>query len=115
MGEVSGAVVEVAHMVPSPAIRLDATQPAGKAGVVTPSKFSLNTVAPQVGVGVTVPPAVAVGVGDAVTLGLGEAVTLGLGEAVTLGLGLAVPLAVGVGQTPEPKISIVLRGVPPLS
>ena len=107
MGEVSGAVVEVAHMVPSPAIRLDATQPAGKAGAVTPSKFSLNTVAPQVGVGVTVPPAVAVGVGDAVTPGLGEA--------VTLGLGLAVPLAVGVGQTPEPKISIVLRGVPPLS
>src|SRR5262245_30885723 len=60
LGAVSGVVVEVTHIIPSPGIIFDATQPAGKAGAVTPSKFSLKTVAPQVGVGVTVPPAVAV-------------------------------------------------------
>jgi len=41
-GAVFGDVVEVTHRVVPEAF--DATQPAGKAGAVTPSKFSVNEV-----------------------------------------------------------------------
>ena len=65
-GGVSGVVVDVTHNG-APPVAFDATQPAGNAGAVTPSKFSLNATPAHVGVGVTVPPdvavAVAVGVG----------------------------------------------------
>ena len=43
LGAVSGVVVEVTHSGAAPAA-LVATQPAGKAGAVTPSKFSVNVV-----------------------------------------------------------------------
>jgi len=42
----------------------EATQPAGNAGAVTESKFSVNATPAQVGEGVTVPPDVAVAVAD---------------------------------------------------
>lgn len=41
-GAVLGDVVEVTHKVAP--LALDATHPAGKAGAVTPSKFSVNVV-----------------------------------------------------------------------
>jgi hypothetical protein len=41
-GALLGDVAEVTHRVVPEA--LDATQPAGKAGAVTPSKFSVNVV-----------------------------------------------------------------------
>src|SRR5436189_4435359 len=75
-GAVSGVVVEVTHKIPSGFITLAATQPAGNAGAVTPSKFSLKTV-PAHGLPVAVAVAVAVGVGDG-----------------------GVPVAVGVGVPP---------------
>src|SRR5436190_458255 len=62
-GAVSGVVVEVTHKIPSGFMTLAATQPAGNAGAVTPSKFSLKTV-PAHGLPVAVAVAVAVGVGD---------------------------------------------------
>src|SRR5436190_9319225 len=66
-GAVSGVVVEVTHKIPSGFMALAATQPAGNAGAVTPSKFSLKTVPPHgVPVGDPVDVAVAVGVGDGV-------------------------------------------------
>ena len=56
-------------MTPSPGIGLEATQLAGNAGAVTPSKFSVQVpgVGVAAGVGVGVPP----GVGDAVGIGVG--------------------------------------------
>src|SRR5947207_914306 len=86
LGAVSGMVVEVTHSGSGPEA-LVATQPAGKAGVVTPSNSSLNTV----GHGVPV------------------------AEAVAVAVGVGVPLGVGVGHAPKPKISIVLSRRPPLS
>ena len=52
LGAVSGVVVEVTQSGAAPAA-LAATQPAGRAGAVTPSKFSLKTV-PAHGVAVGV-------------------------------------------------------------
>src|ERR1043165_1703388 len=43
LGAVSGVVVDVTHSG-APPIALVATQPAGNAGAVTPSKFSFNTI-----------------------------------------------------------------------
>ena len=72
-GAVSGVVVEVTHRIPSGSIPLVATQPAGRAGATTPSKFSAAAVlhGPAVGVGDGVPPKVAVGVAVAVAVGVG--------------------------------------------
>ena len=56
LGAESGLVVEVTQRIPSPATALAASQPAGSAGAVTPSKFS-EKLAQGVGVevvGVTV-------------------------------------------------------------
>src|SRR6476660_4217188 len=78
-----GGVSDVAVVVTqsgAPPVALDAVQPAGSAGAVTESKFSLNdeqgvgggvgagtvAVAVRVGVGVPVKVAVGVGVGDGV-------------------------------------------------
>ena len=78
LGGLAGVVVEVTHRVPSPGSGFDATQPAGRAGAVTPSKFSTH--GPDglglggidgVGVGTGgVPPAVAVAVAVGVGLGV---------------------------------------------
>ena len=92
MGALSGVVVVVAHIVPSPAVGFDATQPAGRAGAVTESKVSTHggpAVAVAVGDG---PPAVAVAVavGDgppAVAVAVGVAVFPGVAE----GTGAPVP------------------------
>ena len=82
LGEVCGFVVEVTHMGGLPAALL-ATQPAGKAGAATPSKFSLKTtpahgVAVATGVGVAVLVAVAVGTGEAVEVAVAVAVGIGV-------------------------------------
>ena len=72
-------MVEVTHNIPSGFTSLAATQPAGKTGAVTPSKFSFKTV-PAHGV--------PVGVADGVTVAV----------AVGVGVGVGVPgVGVGVG------------------
>ena len=78
MGAVSGEMVDVTHMVPSPGSGLVATHPAGNAGAVTLSQFSTHgpvglgaTVAVAVGVGTGLPPAVAVAVAVGVEPGVG--------------------------------------------
>ena len=90
-GAVSGVVVDVTQSGPAPCA-LTATQPAGRAGAITPSKFSVNIVLHGVaeGVGVGVPDGVAVGVGDGVIVGVGVAdgVTVGVG----VGAGGGVPI-----------------------
>ena len=78
LGAVSGVVVDVTHNG-APPIALVATHPAGNAGAVTPSKFSVNeahgvTVGVGVGGGVV---AVAVGVGEGVPVDVAVAVGVG--------------------------------------
>src|SRR5438552_9563177 len=77
-GAVSGVVVEVTHNIPSGFMALAATHPAGKAGAVTPSKFSLKE-----------PHGVGVGVGGTVTVAVG------------VGDGVPVEVAVAVGEGPH--------------
>ena len=81
LGAVSGVVVEVTHRGAPPAALL-ATQPAGNAGAVTPSKFSLKEEhgegdGVEVGVGVGGTVAVAVGVGEGVPVDVAVAVGVG--------------------------------------
>ena len=66
-------VVVVAHIVPSPAVGFDATQPGGRAGAVTASKFSTHG-GPADGLGL------ADGVGVGVPGGVGDGVPLGVGD-----------------------------------
>ena len=73
LGAVSGVVVDVSQSGAAPTALL-ATQPAGNAGAVTPSKFSFNTVAHGVPPAVAVAVAVAVGVGDGVPVEVAVAV-----------------------------------------
>src|SRR5439155_13046807 len=94
-GGVSGVVVEVTHTIPSGFIALAATHPAGKAGAVTPSKLSFNTVPAHVGDGDGVPPTVAVAV--AVAVDVAVAVAVGVTVAVAVGVGLGGTVAVAVG------------------
>src|SRR5436190_21773675 len=75
LGGESGVVDDVTHIGPGPGI-LDATQPAGRAGGTTPSKFSLNTIP---GHGVPLPAAVAVAVAVAADVLVAVAVAVGLG------------------------------------
>ena len=90
LGAVSGDVVEVTQRMVPPTF--DATQPAGKAGAVTPSKFSLKAI-PLHGVtvgdgeGVPVAVAVAVGVAVGVVAGVAVGVTVGVVAGVAVGLG----------------------------
>ena len=77
-GAVSGVVVDVTQSGAAP-IALLATQPAGRAGAVTESKFSVN-VPHGVVEGAAVAVAVAVGVGDGVPVVV--AVAVGVGEGV---------------------------------
>ena len=103
---------EVTHSIPSVPTALDATQPAGRAGTTTPSKFSLKIFVglPHSGVGVTIGVKVAVGVGEAVAVAVGVAVLVGVGEAVAVAVGVEVAVAVdvdvgdGVGTPPLQKI-----------
>src|SRR5437764_14024696 len=71
-GALSGVSVEVTHMTPSPGSGLEACQPGGSAGAVTPSQFSTHGPGDGVGLGGGVPPAVAVAVGVGVPPGLGD-------------------------------------------
>src|SRR4029078_11085344 len=79
LGAVSGEIVDVTHMVPSPGSGLVANHPAGNDGDVTLSRFSTHgqggglpvAVAVAVGVGAGFPPAVAVAVAVGPTLGVG--------------------------------------------
>src|SRR5437667_10520724 len=83
-GAVSEVEVEVAQSEPPEVF--DAVHPVGRAGAVTPSKFSAKTGPPH-------GPGVGDGVGVGLTVGLG----LGVGVAVGTGLGVGVGLTVGVG------------------
>jgi hypothetical protein len=81
LGAVLEDVVEVTQrMVPPTSV---ATQPAGRAGAVTPSKFSLKATPLH---GVTV------GKGDGVPVAVAVAVAVGVG--VVAGVGLAQPASV---------------------
>ena len=85
LGGVSGVAVVVTQSG-APPVALDAVQPAGSAGAVTESKFSLND---EQGVGV------GVGVGGgtvAVAVGVGEGVPVKV--AVGVGVGDGVPLKI---------------------
>src|ERR1044072_6294774 len=98
LGAVSGDTVAVKNVIPLsggwPAVPLTAVHPAGMAGAVTPSKFSVHGgagvgVAAGVGVGagvagVAVPPGVGVGAGVAVPPGVA------VGPGVDVGPGVAV-------------------------
>src|SRR5947207_9358602 len=81
-GAVSGVVVEVIQSCAGPA----ATQPAGKAGATTVSKFSLKTV-PVHGVGA----------------GVGAGVPVVVAVAVDVGVGVVIGVGVGLGQ-PTPRV-----------
>ena len=110
LGGVSGSVAVVAQSVPkaqvpddsqlaAPGVK-DVTQPAGKAGGVTPSKFWAKWMPRQLGVGlgVAVAVAVAVGVGEGVPVGVG--VGIGVGVGVGVGFGGGVGVGAGVPAVP---------------
>src|SRR6266850_789475 len=99
LGGLSGIVVAVTHITPSPAIGFVATHPAGSAGAVTPSKFSMHGgAADGLGEGgATVAVAVAVGVGDTPGVGVGVGTGVPPGVGVGDGTGVEVPPGVGVG------------------
>src|SRR4051812_43291964 len=83
LGALSGVVVEVTHKMLSGLTAFAATHPVGKAGAVTPSKFSLTAT----------PHGVAVGVGGGVPVAVGDGVGLGVGG----GVGVQLGHGVGVG------------------
>src|SRR5262245_58598138 len=89
LSPVSGVTVEVTQSGAGP-VTFVATQPAGNAGAVTPSKFCD---APGHGVGVGGP---AVGVG----VGVGDGVGVGVGVPVGPDVGVGVPVGPGVGVGP---------------
>ena len=72
-------------------LALVAVHPAGSAGTVTPSKFSVSEPAHAIGV------PVGAGVGEAVGTGVGVPVGPGVGVAVAVGVGVAFGSGVGVG------------------
>ena len=100
LGAVSGVVVDVSQSGAAPTALL-ATQPAGNAGAVTPSKFSFNTVAhgdpPAVAVAVAVLVAVAVAVLVAVLVAVAVAVGVKVAVAVAVDVAVGVEVAVDVG------------------
>ena len=103
LGAVSGVVVDVTHKGAPPAA-LAATHPLGSAGAVTESKFSLNTVPPQVGdadaAEVAVAVAVAVDVAVAVAVAVEVEVAVDVAVAVAVEVGVKVAVGLGVGGTP---------------
>ena len=94
-GGESGVVVEVTH-IGAPPMALDATQPAGKAGATTPSKFWLNTTGAH---GVAVGAAVAVDV----------AVAVAVAAAVDVAVAVAVAVAIGLGVGHAPQLPLTLN------
>lgn len=92
----SGELVVVTHIVPSPGSGLLATQPGGNAGAVTESKFSLKMTVPFPLHGVGVAEAEAEGEEEGEEVG----VAVGVGEAVgvDVGVNVGVAVAVGVGE-----------------
>ena len=108
-GAVSGVVVDVSQSGAAPTALL-ATQPAGNAGAVTPSKFSFNTVAhgdpPAVAVAVAVLVAVAVAVLVAVLVAVAVAVAVGVKVAVAVAVDVAVAVGVALGEGLGPVIVI---------
>ena len=97
LGAEQGDTVEVTQSGAGPEA-LAAVHPAGSAGAITPSKFSLKTVV-AFGHG-----GVADGVGDGVGVGgtVAVAVAVGVGEGVPLGVGVGV----GVGQGPQSPVTL---------
>ena len=90
---VPNAQVPDGSQLAAPGVK-EVTQPAGKAGTITPSKFCLKVSKVQYGValGVAVAVAVAVGVGEGVPVGVG----VGVGVSVGLGIGGGVGVGAGV-------------------
>jgi hypothetical protein len=112
LGAVSGVVVEVTQSG-APPCALVATHPAGRAGAVTPSKFSLKE--PHgVGEGVPVAVAVAVGVGVAVAVavavGVGGGVPVAVGVGVPLPAGPWIPTVIGAPVLKKPIVAFVVWG-----
>src|ERR1043165_3169388 len=101
LGGVSETLVTVIHFTPlsGGAPLLVAVHPEGRAGAVTPSKFSRHGGA---GVGV----AVGAGVGVEVGGGVGVDVPPGVGVAVGAGVGVADPPGVGVGPGVGPGAAL---------
>lgn len=92
-GGVSGVTDEVAQFGGGPSA-IVATQPAGRLGSVTLSKFSAKT-RPTHGVAVAVAVAVAVGVAVGVRVGVAVGVRVGEGVGVAVGDGVGVGVAHG--------------------
>src|SRR5262245_56595350 len=82
---------EVTQNMPSVPAALNTDQPAGSAGGVTPSKFSLNVPPQAVGVGVMLGAIVAVAVGDAVAVGVAVAVAVAVGVGEGVGVAAIAP------------------------
>src|SRR5450631_1351304 len=110
LGALSGVMIVVTHRVPSPGSGFVATQPAGSAGAVTPSKCSTqgpDGVVLGLGVGL------AGGVGVGVPAGVGDGVPPGVGDGVPPGVGDGVPPGVGVGTgAPCPRSYTSTRPIP---
>src|ERR1051326_8317981 len=85
LGAVSGVMVEVTHIVGSgiPTVPFVATHPAGSAGAVTPSKFSMQAAA---------------GVGDGLATGLGLGDATGVAEGDPAGVAEGDPAGVAEGE-----------------
>ena len=99
LGAVSETLVTVIHFTPlsGGAPWLLAVHPEGRAGAVTPSKFSTHGGA---GVGV------AVGAGVGVEVGAGVAVGAGVDVPPGVGVGVADPPGVGVGVADPPGVGV---------
>src|SRR5205814_2331391 len=95
LGAVSGLMVEVTHISGSgvPTVPFVATHPAGSAGAVTPSKFSMQPVFGLVGLGVA---GGGVGVAGG-TVGVGVGVGGGDPTGVPVGDGVVIGVPMGVG------------------
>ena len=97
LGAVSGVMVEVTQSVPSPGSGFVATQPAGSAGAVTPSKFSLQITVPTQGVGV--------GVG---VVGVGVGVGVGQTPSVIVMVSTRHPGAATAASDPKRRRNVIV-------
>src|SRR5262245_8870729 len=112
LGAVSGSIVDVTQSVPSPKPGFDATQPVGRFGAITPSKFSeMHGVDEAVADGVAVAVTVGVDVGLGVTVPLEVAVGVAVGVPVqTSGEGTSIPTVIGVPVLKKPIVASAVTG-----
>src|SRR3982751_2051126 len=111
LGAVSDTLAVVFHVTPlsggDPSLL--AVHPVGRAGAVTPSKFSTHGGA---GVGVAVGAGVEVGAGVGVGAGVEVGPGVDVGAGVEVGAGVDVPPGVGVGVAPPPALRSYTSIVP---